>query len=257
MFSDIHGNSIALDAVLADVQAVGGVDGFLVLGDLAAGGYDPSGAVERLRALPDAQFVRGNTEAVLASGEPAGMAPMFGWAHKRLAADGHMEWIAALPLEVRVSLPDGAHVLGNHAAPGTDGTDGRALVPAQTEAEVRELLAGCGADLVCVGHSHWPMDRTVDGVRILNTGSVSNPWAPDLRACWTLLDADAQGHRVEQRRVAYDLDAVLDALHRSGNPAADALAGHFRGERTPPGNVPDREAGLCSNVDPAASTTGG
>jgi hypothetical protein len=77
------------------------------------------------------------------------------------------------------------------------------------------------------------MDRTVEGVRVLNVGSVSNPWAPDLRACWTLLEADQRGYRIEQRRVAYDLDAVLDALRRAGHPTADALAQHFRGERTP------------------------
>jgi hypothetical protein len=47
------------------------------------------------------------------------------------------------------------------------------------------------------------------------------------------LEADAQGHRVEQRRVAYDLDAVVAALRRAGHPTADALAGHFRGERRP------------------------
>src|SRR5512147_1231800 len=33
LISDIHGNSIALDAVLADVDAAGGVDEFWVLGD--------------------------------------------------------------------------------------------------------------------------------------------------------------------------------------------------------------------------------
>jgi hypothetical protein len=64
-------------------------------------------------------------------------------------------------------------------------------------------------------------------------GSVSNPWAPDLRACWTLLEADAQGHRIEQRRVPYDLDAVVAALRRAGHPTADALGAHFRGERRP------------------------
>jgi predicted phosphodiesterase len=34
LFSDVHGNSIALDAVLQDIQAQGGVDAYWVLGDL-------------------------------------------------------------------------------------------------------------------------------------------------------------------------------------------------------------------------------
>ena len=44
LFSDIHGNPIALDAVLADIAAEGGVNAYWVLGDLAAIGYDPVGA---------------------------------------------------------------------------------------------------------------------------------------------------------------------------------------------------------------------
>ena len=70
--------------------------------------------------------------------------------------------------------------------------------------------------------------------RILNVGSVSNSWAPDLRACWTLLEADSNGHRAEQRRVAYDLAAALDAVHRAGHPTPEFMASHLRGERTPP-----------------------
>src|SRR3712207_7029838 len=69
LFSDIHGNPIALDAVLADVEAQGGVDAYWVLGDLAAVGYGPVAAIERLVALPDARFVRGNGDRYVVTGE--------------------------------------------------------------------------------------------------------------------------------------------------------------------------------------------
>ena len=62
ILSDVHGNSIALDAVLADVSAAGGVDEYWVLGDHAALGPDPTGTIERLMALPNARFVRGNID---------------------------------------------------------------------------------------------------------------------------------------------------------------------------------------------------
>ena len=41
ILSDIHGNPLALDAVLADIQSQGEVDAYWVLGDFAALGYDP------------------------------------------------------------------------------------------------------------------------------------------------------------------------------------------------------------------------
>src|SRR5438445_13079387 len=69
VFADIHGNSIALNAVLADITARGGADAYWVLGDLIAIGADPVGTLERLAALPNATFVQGNTERYLLTGE--------------------------------------------------------------------------------------------------------------------------------------------------------------------------------------------
>lgn len=68
ILSDIHGNPIALDAVLRDVAVRGSVNGYWVLGDLVAQGYDPSGVLARLAELPNAQFVRGNTDRYILSG---------------------------------------------------------------------------------------------------------------------------------------------------------------------------------------------
>lgn len=69
ILSDIHGNTIALDAVLEDIRSSGGVDGYLVLGDLAAIGPDPVGAPERVAGLPGAHVVRGNTDRYMVTGE--------------------------------------------------------------------------------------------------------------------------------------------------------------------------------------------
>jgi hypothetical protein len=61
-------------------------------------------------------------------------------------------------------------------------------------------------------------------VRVVNLGSVSNPWAPDLRASYVLLDADAAGYQIEHRRVAYDGAAVVAALRRVRHPSFRYLA---------------------------------
>jgi Calcineurin-like phosphoesterase superfamily domain len=94
-------------------------------------------------------------------------------------------------------------------------------------------IAEASADLVCVGHTHWPIDRTVAGVRVINTGSVSNPVALDLRASYALIDATEAGYRVEHRRVAYDVEAVIQAVERSRHPSGGFIISHFRGERRP------------------------
>ncbi|HEY3060622.1 MAG TPA: hypothetical protein VGL99_16815 [Chloroflexota bacterium] len=52
LLSGIHGNQLALDAVLADIEHHGGADAYLVLGDIVAIGYDPVGVLERLTHCP-------------------------------------------------------------------------------------------------------------------------------------------------------------------------------------------------------------
>lgn len=79
LISDIHGNPIALDAVLRDISSQGAVTDYWVLGDLVAQGYDPSGVLARLAELPNAQFVRGNTDRYTLSGnKPVILAMLLG-----------------------------------------------------------------------------------------------------------------------------------------------------------------------------------
>ncbi|MFN8516257.1 MAG: metallophosphoesterase family protein [Thermomicrobiales bacterium] len=247
ILSDVHGNTTALDAVLADVEAAGGVDGYWVLGDHAALGPDPTGAIERLVALPNAQFVRGNTDRYTATGDrpeptpedvladPAKLpialqvAASFAWTQGAVTAAGQLNWLAALPLEQRLTFPDGTRLLGVHAAPGED--DGPGINPGQSDDELATILGGSGADLVIVGHTHVALDRTAGGVRVINLGSVSNPVTEDLRAGYLILEVDASGYRLERRRVAYDIPAVMAAVERARHPASPFLLPFFRGER--------------------------
>lgn len=249
IFSDVHGNPIALDAVLADIERAGGVDAHWFVGDAAMIGFDPVGAVHRLTALPNLVAVRGNgdrrlamapglvreiTERFVATAsddEAAVWRSVLAdseWAREALKAAGLYSWIAALPLEERRTLPDGTRVLLVHAAPGTD--EGPGIHAGQPEAELRAMLAGCDAGLVFVGHTHQPLDRTVDGLRIVNLGSVSNPPRTDKRAMWTLLEANERGYTIERRYAAYDLAAVRERLERDQIPAREYLLRYFQDE---------------------------
>jgi predicted phosphodiesterase len=250
VLSDIHGNPVALEAVLADVEAAGGADAYWVLGDFCAVGYDPVTPLERVSRLPGAHFVRGNTDDYLVSGQrPAPSAeeaarvpsliPRFGevqtsfaWTAGYLAARGWLPWLAELPLEQRLLLPDGTRLLGVHAAPGTAHGDG--IRPTHSDDEVAGLVSTAEADLILVGHTHWPLDRTVYDVRVVNLGSLSNPLAPDVRAKYALIEADASGYRLEQRQVDYDHAAVIAAVEASGYPTPGLVVAHQRGERRPP-----------------------
>lgn len=251
LFSDIHGNDVALEAVLADVAQQGGVDTFWVLGDLVALGPAPIRVLEMLSALPNARVIRGNTDRYVFTGvdrpppsiEEAARdesripalvecAGSFAWTQGALSGGEWLEWLERLPLEIREPLPDGTRALAVHAAPGHD--DGRGLLAGSTEGELLEVVEGCGADLVLGGHHHMTLDVQVGAYHVVNLGSVSNPYAPDLRASWVLLDCDGSGYRVEHRRVDYDRAAVIAHMQALRHPGARYVVGHLGGERPAP-----------------------
>ncbi len=74
VISDIHGNCVALDAVLADLQAHP-VDQVACLGDAIQGGPQPAKVAARLREL-GWPVVMGNADAWLLSGIPTGSEPV-------------------------------------------------------------------------------------------------------------------------------------------------------------------------------------
>ena len=250
LLSDIHGNLLALEAVLADIAAQGDVDAYWVLGDFSSLGYDPVGVLERVTQLPNALYSRGNHDRYTVTGERPGptleqaqaqpqlvplllaMATNLAWTQGHIRASGWWNWLEDLPLELRLTLPDGTRVLGVHAAPGLD--DGPGIIPLLNDEELRALLAPAEADLVIVGHTHVPLDRTIDQVRVVNLGSVSNPMRSRLEASYALLEADSVGYNVQMRYVDYDRQAVIDELQRVKHPTVDFLAKMLRGELLPP-----------------------
>lgn len=249
VLSDTHGNPLALEAVLADVAATGGADAYWLVGDYAALGYDPVGTVERLAALPNATYVRGNTDRhVLTFEHPAPdvaairadpdrvpfvveLARSFAWTQGAVGQAGLIPWFEKLPLERRETLPDGTRVLLVHASPGTD--DGPGVRPTTTDEQLAALVGDPGADLVIVGHTHWPSDRRVGATRVVNLGSASNPYPPDLRASYAIIEAEQKGHRLEHRRVDYDREAVIAGLRRARHPAAGYIVDYMRGQLKP------------------------
>jgi predicted phosphodiesterase len=245
VLSDVHGNRHALEAVLADGQRQG-VDAWWAIGDLVAIGPDPVATLEMLSSVSDLVATRGNTDRYVVNGDRppphaddvvanpallplfAAVEGSFAWTLGALSSTPWLTWLEELPLETRTELPDGTRVLGVHATPGRD--DGEGITPERPEEDLRADLVGAGADIVLAGHTHQPTDRWVDGVRAVNGGSVSNPITDDLRPSYTIIHADRDRHRVEHRRVAYDRDAFVERLRRSGHPQHEFIAAFQRGD---------------------------
>ncbi len=234
LLADIHGNSVGLDAVLDDIQARGGADSYILLGDYATTGPDPAGVLERISKLPVSVCVSGNADAIL------GQVPFYesvpantGWSWTRgcVTQAGWYAWLLSLPLEGRLTLPDGTALLAVHASPGTNSGDG--LYPGQTDEAVAALFDRAAETLILVGHTHIPQERRINGKHIVNPGSIGNPLSQDVRACYGFLDAGEQGYAITLYRVAYDIEAVMRAIDAMYFPDPEFLRTFYRGEYIP------------------------
>jgi predicted phosphodiesterase len=234
VLSDLHGNLLALEAVLADLEAQGAPDVTWVLGDLAAFCPWPAETVAQVQALPAAAFLQGNTDRYLVTGRRPAVPPAgspeewaampdvlaerdanFRWTVARLPyADS--EFLRNLPDRLMMDVPGFGGVVAVHANARDDETFVR---PGASEGEVRDCFAGLDGALVLYGHTHCPVDRTVGGVRFVNGGSVGMPLDGDPRSGYVLLDFVRGGCEVTFRRVAYDRDALLSELARLDHPA--------------------------------------
>jgi putative phosphoesterase len=208
---DVHGNLPALEAVLADVERAG-VDLIVFGGDVAAG-LLPVETIERLMELRGARFVMGNADRILVEifdgGEPPEGGLIDAWCAAQLQRR-HRDFLASF--EPTVVVGD---VCFCHATPHSDEPIFMRITP---DDRVRELLGDVRQSVVVCGHTHMQFDRTVNGIRVVNAGSVGMPYGTT-DACWALVEeTDA-----EHRRTPYDLEAAAERLRASGHSQRDEL----------------------------------
>ena len=224
--ADVHGNAPALEAVLAEVEAQR-PDLIVFCGDLTWGPL-PAETYELVRGL-DALHVRGNAERALFEPQDRERARWIVERHRPALLE-----FASSFAEHHVVEVDG---LGPtrfvHGSPRSD----EELVTAETEpARVREFLAGVPERAVVTAHTHVSYVREVDGVRLLNAGSVGLPYEGRPGAYWAML-----GPGVEHRRTEYDLDAALERMGAAGFPGWDEYAELLRSPPTPAEVIADAE----------------
>jgi diadenosine tetraphosphatase ApaH/serine/threonine PP2A family protein phosphatase len=211
---DVHGNLPALEAVLADAEAVG-VDRWLLGGDYALFGAWPAETVARLRGL-DAGWIRGNGERWTASPEDAPEAVHGAIERNReLLGEALVAELAALPESSR----DG-DTLYCHGSPVSDVRSFRPQ-PADDEPELLAGLTG-GVRRLVFGHTHLAFRReTAGGVELVNPGSVGMPFDGDPRAAYAVVESDGS---VMHRRVTYDHRASAAAVRERLGDAGEVPA---------------------------------
>ena len=234
VFSDVHGNLEALDAVLRDAREQKAA-AFVCLGDVVGYGADPNACCERVLGL-GAKVVRGNHDHACSHRvsldwfTPIAAAAVR-WTRLRLAPENR-DWLRDLPYEAaddgRAQLVHGGLEDPRHWPYLFEGPDAEPHFRRQT------------LPLCFVGHTHAPIVFVQLGGRVLeaplrtfraagaegakvavNVGSVGQPRDGDPRACYVLYDPEAG--TVVPRRVEYNIREAAGKILAAGLPKQLAI----------------------------------
>ncbi|RYE04820.1 MAG: metallophosphoesterase [Rickettsiaceae bacterium] len=248
LFSDVHGNLPALEAVLADIEAQQ-VDVCYCLGDLVDFAPWPNEVIDLLRRR-NVLVIQGNHDAGIgahradfpysyrtAAEEAAGRQAIA--CTNAAITDRNRAYLRTLPHNLLLDAgqqPPYLRVLLTHGSPA----DVNQYITPDYDAEgMLELLEEYGANILCMGHTHRPYHRVLATAQAnqpafkhtINVGSVGQPKDGDPRATWCLLElteastlAAADSVRVQHYRVAYDLARTVAAIQASAIPGLYAEA---------------------------------
>ncbi|MCU4717562.1 metallophosphoesterase family protein [Halapricum hydrolyticum] len=204
VISDVHGNIVALDAVLSDMPEV---DELVCAGDVVGYNPWPGECVDRIRDA-DIPTVEGNHDRAVVTGKYPGFNDMAAagveYAREHLTEE-QIEWLAELPTE-RTLFDGRVKIVHGHPDDPDHYTRPSEFSP--------ELLGD--EDVLIMGHTHVQHHEIYDEGIVLNPGSVGQPRDRDHRAAYSVIDPDAR--TVAEHRVEYDTDAVVHEVVDAGLP---------------------------------------
>ncbi|CAN5824490.1 metallophosphoesterase family protein [soil metagenome] len=235
VISDIHGNLVALDAVLDDL-ARERYDELICLGDVALRGPQPVACLERVREL-GCPVVMGNTDEWLLTENPSWRVPdaddpimvIDMWCAEQLTA-ADREVIRTFQAAIGIGI-DSNSILFYHGSPRSNTENILSITP---EIDLETMIGDCRATALVGGHTHLQMVRRKYEKTIVNVGSVGLPFlvnradAPGSRhslvapwAEYAVIDFQAGRLSVDLRRVPIDLAMLERVVDASGMPKGE------------------------------------
>lgn len=233
VLSDIHGNLLALESVLEDIQA-NECEKILFLGDYALAGPEPSDTVNFCMSLSEhdnVEMIQGNTDEMIANyseevfEKVAKNAPIMANALKEEAetlSKNQIDFLKNLPATKSLTI-DGVKIMMVHGSPRRNNED---IMPDTLLDKVAEMLTGVDANLILCGHTHIPCGfQTNTGQTVVNDGSVGRPFTENPEACYAIISTIGDGkYEIEHHFVKYDNYRAANVLAARSFEGADKLA---------------------------------
>ncbi|MFO7990937.1 MAG: YfcE family phosphodiesterase [Thermoplasmata archaeon] len=207
LISDIHGNYEALKKVLTEED----YDRIYCMGDIVDYGPSPEECITEIADKVNI-VIRGNHDNAVATGADCGcgyeikdLSEEVRGITKELLSEDSLKYLNDLPFEEVEE-----DIFFTHASKGDLY---KYLKPETPEKEFSDF-SDVDQDILLLGHTHIPMDRTIDGKRYVNPGSLGQPRDGDPRASYAVLEDG----KVEFKRKRYDIEKVKKKLDEKGFP---------------------------------------
>ncbi|GHO46895.1 metallophosphoesterase family protein [Ktedonospora formicarum] len=226
LIADIHGNLVALECVLSELQQEQ-VDHIICLGDVAALGPQPHEVLERLRML-NCPVVLGNTDDWYLQPVPDGdeeLREIVHWGLQQFT-EADLEYLRSFQPVIELRLDTDKSLLCFHGSPRSYN---EVIASTTSSSEMRSMFAGHQAWIMAGGHTHVQMLRRFEQALLINPGSVGlpgvGPESKDLQrnkqvrwAEYAILTL-RNGHiSVDLRRIPLDIPTLLQIGYASGMP---------------------------------------
>lgn len=232
--SDIHGNAVALEAVLEDINKKQ-VDKIYVLGDLCYRGPEPKRSLELIRSL-QTEVIKGNADEWVVRGVRSGEVPdkvvntmnvERDWIVSQLA-QSDIQYLDNLPKEIKVTV-EGMSFYAFHATP--DSLFDIILPNVDDETLQLKMMSFVEANLYVYAHIHRPYIRYLSGKVIMNIGSVGLPFDGLTKASYGMVEINEDGFRTSIERVDFDIEKVIHQYREKDYPNADMMIQVLRNAR--------------------------
>lgn len=229
--SDIHGNAIALDAVLEDIKHRK-VDRVVILGDLCYRGPEPKRALELVKEL-NTEVIKGNADEWIVKGVQHGEVPEHvleimnkerEWTLAKLD-DESINYLKNLPQELNIEI-EGLKIHTYHATPHSLF---EVVSPNETEYNIVKNMMIEEADIYVYAHIHKSYIRYINGKCIINTGSVGLPFDGSNKSAYVIVEIDDYNNvQTSIIRVSYDVEKVIKQFQLSNYPNKELMINLLR-----------------------------
>lgn len=217
LFSDIHANLPALEAFFEDIEKTR-PNAIYCLGDLVGYNIWPIEVVDEIRnsGIPT---ISGNHD-VKVKGLITTMESLDeigkNYAY-HLVNNENRKYLLTLPVHIRIEFQLESLILNMVLAHGSLNSIEEYVLADTKESNLLEMMDKGNAQILCVGHSHTPFHRIINGNRhIINTGSVGKPKDGIPQGCHVLLTlGEDKNIGVEIVRFDYDIERAALAIEES------------------------------------------